>query len=459
MLHERLDAISSSRVDGRSKLVLIMLAKRLDRDDPEGVVWSSSATLAAECGVGVNAITRTMDRLTKAGIIRIVSKAAQGRSARKAIDWTALAAAERDSGPVQNFENHRSGEPRITTAVNLESPERGTLNHHGEDSRITAPVTDPIREPDQESDHPSGHQPITARDDEPSNESDPMPTDHRGSRPTMDSDPIDNDGEDTSPPFRAAPSPLTDPERPATSETSATPDQGTAWSLHPQADAAPPPAKPKRKAKATTALDLEAWGKCCQAWDGMTGRTRAWRPEAGDGKTIAAAMLEQGTAKVAARFDQAARDAWCCGAARDSSRPLSVFALTRAKTALTSRLDAAAEQATLDAESRSEAVAASVGMLTHPSAQNAPERQPAPKQTGSAAWDDMLTTIRGTGGLRLSVGLRGSTLSHDAGEHKRRCQAVADIGGWAKLCEMGEGNRGIIRAQFVAAYDRAGVSA
>ena len=133
-LHERLEAVSASRVDGPSKLVLIMLAKRLDRDDPDGVVWPSSSTLAAECGVGINAITRTMDRMTKAGIVRIVSKAAQGRSARKAIDWTVLAAAERDSGPVQNFENHRSGGPRITTAVNLESPERGTLIHHGDDS-------------------------------------------------------------------------------------------------------------------------------------------------------------------------------------------------------------------------------------------------------------------------------------------------------------------------------------
>jgi hypothetical protein len=66
----------------------------------------------------------------------------------------------------------------------------------------------------------------------------------------------------------------------------------------------------------------------------------------------------------------------------------------------------------------------------------------------------MLTTIRATGGLRLSIGLRGSTLSHDPAEHERRCQAVRDIGGWPKLCEMGEGNRGIIRAQFVSAYER-----
>ena len=103
MLHERLEAVSASRVDGPAKLVLIMLAKRLDRDDPNGVVWSSSETLAEECGVSTKAITRTMERLTKAGIIRIVSKAAQGRSARKAIDWTALAAAERDTSASENI--------------------------------------------------------------------------------------------------------------------------------------------------------------------------------------------------------------------------------------------------------------------------------------------------------------------------------------------------------------------
>ena len=77
MLHERLDAISASRVDGPSKLVLIMLAKRLDRDDPNGVVWSSSETLAEECGVSARAICHTMKRLTAAGIIRIVSKACE----------------------------------------------------------------------------------------------------------------------------------------------------------------------------------------------------------------------------------------------------------------------------------------------------------------------------------------------------------------------------------------------
>ena len=225
MLHERLEAVSASRVDGPAKLVLIMLAKRLDRDDPDGVVWPSSATLAAECGVGVNAITRTMDRLTKAGIVRIVSKAAQGRSARKAIDWAALAAAERDSGPIQNFENHRSGEPRITTAVNLESPARGTLNHHGDDSRITTAVTDPISEPIINPVKGTGHQPDhdTREPTAALTDEQPEPPMHSllyervipgiitGSRPTTDTDPIDNDGDKTSHPESAGPlSPLPD---------------------------------------------------------------------------------------------------------------------------------------------------------------------------------------------------------------------------------------------------------
>ena len=292
-----------------------------------------------------------------------------------------------------------------------------------------------------------------ARDDEPPNESDPMPTDHLGSRPTMDADPIDNDGEDTSPRVASAPSPLLDPERPATSETSATPDPDMLWSLRSGDGVAPPAAKPKRKAKTTTALDLDAWGLACQSYDTISGKLRKWEPTRGDGRLIAETMSKEGQARIVARFAQAARDPWCL-----DKRP-DVSALCRMGNGIVARLDAAAEQAALDAESRSERAAESGATLTRPSGENRSQGQPAPKQTGSAAWDDMLTTIRGTGGLRLSVGLKGSTLSHEPGEHKRRCQAVADIGGWAKLCEMGEHNRGIIRAQFVAAYDRAGVSA
>ena len=117
-------------------------------------------------------------------------------------------------------------------------------------------------------------------------------------------------------------------------------------------------AKPKRKAKAAepAPLDLEAWGQCCQIWDRMTGRTRAWRPDAGDGRAIAEAMARQGAAKIVARFEAASRDHWCrsLAAGRDArtgadARPLPMTALTRDGTDLVTGLDRAAEQAALDA--------------------------------------------------------------------------------------------------------------
>ena len=243
------------------------------------------------------------------------------------------------------------------------------------------------------------HEP--ARDDEPPNESDHMPTNHLGSRPTMDADPIDNDGEDTSPPFRAAPSPLTDFERPATSDTSA-PAGLLASGLLILPAGAPIPAKPKRKAKAETEAQrkkreraeqaaaeaetmIAAWGLACQSYDTISGKMRRWDPAKGDGRLIAETMAKEGQARIVARFAQAARDPWCL-----DKRP-DLAALCRGTTPFVSRLDAAAEQATLDAESRSDAVAASGGMLTHASAQNAPERQPAPKQTTS--WPDVLRDL------------------------------------------------------------------
>ena len=332
-----------------------------------------------------------------------------------------------------------------------------------------------------------------------------------GSRPQTDADPIDSDGATTHPPGASTPSLPSSPTTDEVSDGQATPHHAQPAGLHRLPDAAgsvrpdaapetavasgdastlspapatseasasiatesgslslafdvPPSAKPKRKAKPSAdALDLDAWGRCCQAWDAIRGKTGAWKPEAGMGRQIAegigrvgAARMEVRLASVAAGTSPAGRKIRAFFDAEGAD--LGMLCWERGAKLLTA-LDGEIEQATLDAESRSEAVVTSGGMLTHPSAQNAPERQPAPKQNGSAAWDDMLSVIRSTGGLRLSLGLRGSTLSHDAGEHRRRCQAVADIGGWAKLCEMGDGNRGIIRAQFVAAYDRAGVTA
>ena len=255
--------------------------------------------------------------------------------------------------------------------------------------------------------------------------------------------------------------PLPDPDPPATSEASALTD--TESGSLPVLFSAHPPAKPKRKAKTATTLDLDAWGRCCQAWDAIRGKPGAWKPEAGMGRQIAEGIGRVGAARMEARLASVAAGTSPAGrkirAFFDAEgADLGMLCWERGAKLLTA-LDGEIEQATLDAEVRSEAVVTSGGMLAHPSAQNAQERQPAPKQNGSSAWDDMLSVIRSTGGLRLSLGLRGSTLSHEPTEHKRRCQAVADIGGWAKLCEMGEGNRGIIRAQWVAAYDRAGVTA
>jgi len=249
---------------------------------------------------------------------------------------------------------------------------------------------------------------------------------------------------------------------PATSETSA-PDKPDSGSLLTLSGAPPAKLRAKKAKPSAAALDIDTWGRCCQAWDAIRGKPGAWKPEAGMGRQIAEGIGRVGAARMEARLASVAAGTSPAGrkirAFFDAEgADLGMLCWERGAKLLTA-LDGEIEQATLDAESRSEAVVTSGGMLAHPSAQNAPERQPAPKQTGSAAWDDMLSVIRSTGGLRLSLGLRGSTLSHDAGEHKRRCQAVADIGGWAKLCEMGEHNRGIIRAQFVAAYDRAGVSA
>ena len=194
--------------------------------------------------------------------------------------------------------------------------------------------------------------------------------------------------------------------------------------------------------------------------DRLKGRPGAALPGSGRWKMIAAAVNEAGADRVLARVTAMA------DAAQGLPSPAqAIFAqmagsdwgtdpILRGNNGWTVKLDDA-----IEAQRASDASQTSGATLTRPTPQNAPERQTAPKQSGSRAWDDMLSVIRSTGGLRLSLGLKGSTLSHDPVEHARRCRAVADIGGWAKLCEMGEHNRGIIRAQFVAAYERGGVTA
>ena len=421
-----------------------------------------------------------MERLTKAGIVRIVSKAAQGRSARKAIDWTALAAAERDSGPIQNFEIHRSGEPRITAAVNLESPARGTLIHHGDDSRITTAVTDPISDQingpfkvsDPEPDHDVREPTAALTDDQPAEP--PMPPDDllTGSRPATDTDPIDNDGATTPPSVPAVSSPrcgvrslgsslVCDREphtdglhecgpfafsndfyTPTTDEVSdgqVTPHHAQPVGLHRLQDAAgpvlsdaapetavasgdastltpapatsgtsasiatesgslplafdaPPPAKAKRKAKAAPdetqiaaiAADVEraigSIGRCkpgSMRWKQLANAVKGAGVERMAARIAAFADAVQGLPSPAAQTHRAMASKGC-----------DVDNLLWAENGWTLSIDKAIEDAAI---SRSEAVAASGGMPTHPSAPNAQERQPAPKQTVS--WPDVLRDL------------------------------------------------------------------
>jgi hypothetical protein len=473
-LHERLEAVSTSRVDGPSKLVLIMLAKRLDRDDPDGVVWSSSETLAKECGVSTKAITRTMERLTKAGIIRIVSKAAQGRSARKAIDWTALAAAERDTSAIENIpaEKRRRVGSRSDEPSDLEATDSRTLERRTVDSRsdaasedpISEPIMDPIKGTDPQPDHDARGPAAALTDEQP--EEPPMhsllyerviPGIVTGSKPTTDTDPIDNDGATTHPPDAAGPSlPSTPDAAPATGTGTAppSPDRAELVARKPEQGAAGA-SKPKRgKGKHGD----ETIAAIAAQVDRMMGRTGCALPGSGRWKQLVSAVNEAGAARVLARVTAMA------DAAQGLPSPAAaIFAamtggeygtgpILRGHNGWTVKLDDALDASALGQKGASEKPGDGGRVDSRPSGQNAPQaRQSA---NGATAWDDMLTTIRATGGLRLSIGLRGSTLSHDPAEHARRCQAVRDIGGWPKLCEMGEGNRGIIRAQFVAAYER-----
>jgi hypothetical protein len=276
-----------------------------------------------------------------------------------------------------------------------------------------------------------------------------------GSKPTTDTDPIDNDGATTHPPDAAGPSlPSTPDAAPATGTGTAppSPDRAELVARTPEQGAAVA-SKPKRgKGKQGAPLDLEAWGAVCQSYDTISGKVRRWDPAKGDGRLIAETMAKEGQARIVARFAQAARDPWCLDKRPDLS------ALCRGTTDFVRRLDAAAEQAVLDAaQIGAKRPPDASGGAGHSESRPAPQNAPQPRQStnGATAWDDMLTTIRAMhGSPRLSLGVRGSTLSHDPAEQARRAAAIAAIGGWAKICDAGDHNRGIIRAQFVAAYER-----
>ena len=237
----------------------------------------------------------------------------------------------------------------------------------------------------------------TARDTSATRPEPRLPTTDLGSRPTMTDDPIDNDGDKTPHPVSAGP--LSPPDASTPDAAPATTGTTAPLALALVSVVAPPdePAqggasKPKRGKGKAAQLDLDAWGRCCRAWDTIAGKIRVWRPEAGDGKTIAEAMVRDGAAKIVARFEQAVRDPWCCSTARDSGRSLSVSALTRSGTAVTLRLDSAAEQAVLDAASIGgkrpcEPSRASGGVGVGVVGQNAPHGQQ------GASWGDVLRDL------------------------------------------------------------------
>ena len=146
-----------------------------------------------------------------------------------------------------------------------------------------------------------------------------------------------------------------------------------------------PPSKPKGKRKAAPPLDLDAWGLACQSYDTIAGKTRRWDPARGDGRLIAETMAAQGQDRIVARFAQAARDPWCL-----DKRP-DVSALCRAGSDFVRKLDAAAEQAALDAEGRSDASQTSGATLTRPTPENRSQGQTRPND--GVSWGDVLRDI------------------------------------------------------------------
>lgn len=176
---------------------------------------------------------------------------------------------------------------------------------------------------------------------------------------------------------------------PATSDPSAS--IATEGGLLPLAFDAPP-AKPKRKAKtapdetqiAAIAADVEraigAIGRCkpgSMRWKQLANAVKGAGVERMAARIAAFADAVQGLPSPAAQTHRAMATKGC-----------DIDNLLWAENGWTLSIDKAIEDAAI---SRSEAVAASGGMLTHPSAQNAPERQAAPKQ--NVSWPDVLRDL------------------------------------------------------------------
>ena len=98
-LHERMAAIMASKLEMSSKMVLTVLASHMS-DDEGRPVWPSVETIAAMAGGSKQVVSVILTKLEARGIVVVTAHAVPGRStARRAIDWEALASASRDSRP------------------------------------------------------------------------------------------------------------------------------------------------------------------------------------------------------------------------------------------------------------------------------------------------------------------------------------------------------------------------
>lgn len=408
-LHERLKVIRASRLAPSERHLITVIACYLGEKD-DGPAFPSVTTMAKETGYAESQVHNLLRSMLASGLITRVDGGR--RALLTCIRWDAVAShvaapsgrgGARAKAPKTGPQTPKTGP--IDDAAALDDGCRDWCHEGAETGGEGAEfgATPAKTAPDQimiSSEIRPEEQTMSGREPDPtllrillaSQRSHPMRTVTPDSRPTMPTDAIDNVGEDTSPPLRPTPSPSTDDAAPATTAATAPPASGPVSNVAPAVDPTQASAftlEPKpptsRKRKASSALDLEAWGKCCQAYDVISGKMRRWDPAKGDGRLIAETMAAQGQARIVARFAQAARDPWCLDKHPD------VSALCRAGSDFVRKLDAAAEQAALDAESRSDASQAVVGVVGRLDPQNRSQGQAAPKQ--DVPWSDVLRDI------------------------------------------------------------------
>ena len=87
-LYERNEAIMSSRLTAVERMILIVIASRLSKDDETRPVWMAAATIAERAGCATSTAQEALERLEAAGVLRASKHA--GRSADRWIDWSAL---------------------------------------------------------------------------------------------------------------------------------------------------------------------------------------------------------------------------------------------------------------------------------------------------------------------------------------------------------------------------------